>query len=99
MSLESLAAELASSGKRQVIVTGIESHICVLQTAFELKQAALDVFVVNDAIASRKLSSYDTALARMGHADIHILTTESVLFEWLRDASHPEFRELSRLIV
>ncbi len=90
---------LQASGRKQLILTGIEAHVCVLQTAFDLKQAGQQVFVVNDAIASRKLASYDTALARMAQEGINILTTESVLFEWLRDASHPDFRELSRLIV
>ncbi|MEQ8289163.1 MAG: isochorismatase family protein [Gammaproteobacteria bacterium] len=99
MGAQGLADDLASSGRKQVIVTGIEAHICVLQTAFELKKAGLEVFVVNDAIASRKLSSYDTALGRMTQGDINIVTTESVLFEWLRDASHVHFRELSKLIV
>ena len=96
---DGLARDLERSGRNQVIVAGIEAHICVLQTAFELQQAGLEVFVVNDAIASRKLSSYDTALTRMAQGEIHIVTTESVLFEWLKDASHAHFRELSRLIV
>ena len=98
MGAQELADDLAKSGRKQVIVTGMEAHICVLQTVFELRQTGLEVFVVNDAIASRKLSSYETALNRMTQRDIHILTTESVLFEWLRNASHPHFRELSKLI-
>ena len=94
-----LAEDLAMSGRKQVIVTGMEAHICVLQTAFELRKTGMEVFVVNDAIASRKLSSYDTALHRMTQGGINIVTTESVLFEWLKDASHEHFRELSKLII
>ena len=90
---------LKNLAKKQIILIGIESHICVLQSAFELKDEDYEVFVVTDAIASRKLSSYDIALNRLKHAKINLLTTESVLFEWLRDASHPSFKSLSKTIL
>lgn len=96
---EKLPEHLDTINKKQIILTGIESHICVLQSAIELLQKDFDVFVVTDAIASRKTSSYETALTRMNQSGCHLITTESVLFEWLRDASHPEFRPLSKLIV
>ena len=54
---------------------------------------------MSDAIASRKLTSYETALTRLEQADIWLLNTESVLFEWIRDAAHPEFKSLSKLIL
>ncbi|MEM6998876.1 MAG: hydrolase [Pseudomonadota bacterium] len=85
--------------KKQIILLGIEAHICVLQSAIELLDEGYDVFVVTDAIASRKLTSYDTALIRLNQAGCSLLNTESVLFEWLRDASHPEFKTLSKLIL
>ena len=75
------------------------SHICVLQTAIEFTEKGYDVFVVSDAIASRKLTSYETALIRLEQAGVWLLNTESVLFEWLRDASHPDFKALSKLIL
>ena len=96
---EQLPEKLSSLNKKQIILTGIEAHICVLQSALELKTKGYDVYVVTDAIASRKSSSYDVALMRMNQAECSLLNTESVLFEWLRDASHPEFRALSKLIV
>ena len=85
--------------KKLIILIGLESHICVLQTALEFSEKGYEVFVVSDAIASRKLTSYETALTRLEQADIWLLNTESVLFEWIRDAAHPEFKSLSKLIL
>jgi isochorismate hydrolase len=96
---DQLPEHLNQINKKQIILTGIESHICVLQSAIEFINEGYDVFVVTDAIASRKASSYETALMRMNQAGCSLLNTESVLFEWLRDASHPEFKTLSKLIL
>jgi isochorismate hydrolase len=96
---DKLPEHLKQINKKQIILTGIEAHICVLQSALELITEGYEVFVVTDAIASRKLTSYETALLRLNSAGCSLLTTESVLFEWLRDASHPEFKSLSKLIL
>ena len=96
---EGLPEHLEKLNKKQIIMIGLESHICVLQSAIELTEKGYDVFVVSDAIASRKLTSYETALTRLEQANIWLLNTESVLFEWLRNASHPEFKSLSKLIL
>lgn len=96
---EQLLEKLKTIHKKQIILTGIEAHICVLQSAMNLIEKNFDVFVVTDAIASRKPSSYETALQRLSQTGCHLISTESVLFEWLRDASHPDFRMLSKLIV
>tara|TARA_B100000959_G_scaffold176896_1_gene185100 strand:+ start:171 stop:755 length:585 start_codon:yes stop_codon:yes gene_type:complete len=96
---EGLSEHLEKLNKKQIIMIGLESHICVLQSAIEFTETGYDVFVVSDAIASRKLTSYETALTRLEQANIWLLNTESVLFEWLRDASHPEFKSLSKLIL
>jgi len=85
--------------KKQVILIGIEAHVCVLQSAIELTLEGYDVFVVTDAIASRQFTSYETALVRFNQTRTNLLTTESILFEWLRDASHPHFKSLSKLIL
>lgn len=82
----------------QVVLAGMEAHVCVLQTAIELVARGLDVFVVADAVCSRTEANYSNALARMQSAGIIVTNTESVIFEWLRDAAHEHFRELSRLI-
>jgi nicotinamidase-related amidase len=93
-----LRAELDRAGRRQVVLAGIEAHVCVLQTALELRAAGYAVAVVADAVASRRPASRETALARMAAAGVVPVTTEMVLFEWLRSAADPEFRALSRLI-
>jgi len=89
---------LDMSGRRQIIISGMEAHICVLQTTLDLLQQNHQVFVVADAICSRQEQHYENALARMAAAGAVISNTESVLFEWLRDAKHKCFRELSALI-
>ena len=89
---------LASQQRQQVILCGMESHVCVLQTAIELQQAGYQVFVVEDALCSRHKKHHLNALARMRQAGIIISNVESVIFEWLRDASHPGFKSLSRLL-
>ena len=96
---EGLLEHLEKLNKKQIIMIGLESHICVLQSAIELTEKGYDVFVVSDAIASRKLTSYETALTRLEQTNVWLLNTESVLFEWLRDASHPDFKALSKLIL
>ena len=91
--------ELVAKQKRQqIIITGIESHICVLQSAMQLQRQGYIVHVVEDAICSRKKSNHKNAIARLQQSDVIINNTESVLFEWLRDATHPKFKTLSKLI-
>lgn len=82
--------------RRQIVLIGIEAHVCVLQTALELHMAGKQVFVVADAVSSRSSSDLELALARMRTAGIHIISREMVLFEWVRDASDPNFKQLSQ---
>jgi nicotinamidase-related amidase len=87
-----------SLARPQIVVCGMEAHVCVLQSALGLKEAGYTPFVVADAIASRVDASRETALARMRAAGIDVVTTEMVVFEWLGRAGTDEFREVSRLI-
>ncbi len=96
---DGLPGHLKQFNRKQILLIGIEAHICVMQSAIELIAEGYDVFVVTDAIASRKLASYETALLRLNQAGGSLLNTESVLFEWLRDASHPQFKSISKLIL
>lgn len=93
-----IESAISNVTRRQMVLVGIETHICVLQTAIDLYQRGFGVFVVADAVCSRQQRHYQLALDRMQQAGIIISTTESVLFEWLRDASHPQFKTLSKLI-
>jgi nicotinamidase-related amidase len=90
---------LKSSGKKQVVLCGIEAHICVTQTALELLTQGFAVYLVADAVSSRSPNSKQLAIERMRHHGAEIITTEMALFEWLRDAAHPSFREVRKLLV
>ncbi|CAA7625182.1 hydrolase [Magnetospirillum sp. SS-4] len=85
-------------GRKRLVIAGIESHVCVLQSALGFKAAGFDPVVVADACASRTELSYQTAMARMAANGIEIATVEMVIFEWLHRAGTPEFKDLSALI-
>ena len=89
---------IEESGRKQIILTGMETHICILQTALDLQQQGFQVFVVEDAVSSRAKTNQYNALQRMRNAGVIITTVESVIFEWLGDANHPEFKNLAKLI-
>lgn len=82
----------------QIILVGMEAHICVLQTALDLLQAGKTVFVVEDAILSRNPANKANAINRLQQAGCIITNTESVLFEWLGNANQPAFKAISALI-
>ncbi len=84
--------------RKQIVVAGMETHVCVLQTALDLQRRGYQVFVVADAVCSRSEENRSNALARMYKENIVITNTESVLFEWLRDAGHEQFRTISRML-
>ncbi len=81
-----------------VVVAGCEAHVCVLQTVLGLLEAGRRVFVVRDALGSRRAESKDTALRRMERYGAEVVTTEMVVFEWLGSAEHPRFREALALV-
>jgi nicotinamidase-related amidase len=95
---EGFITAVSLAQRQQIILCGMESHVCVLQTAIELQQAGYQVFVVEDAVCSRHKRHHKNALARMRQAGIIVTNAESVIFEWLRDASHPDFKSLSRML-
>ncbi len=82
-------------GRHQVILTGVETHICVLQTALDLHSAGWQPIVVADACASRDDANAQSALLRLRQAGITVTVAESVFYEWLGDAAHPQFRSLA----
>jgi len=83
--------------RKQVVLLGMEAHICIVQTASGLQRWGYQVFVAADAICSRDPAKNDNALERMRHSGIHVTNTESVAFEWMGDSTHARFREVSRL--
>jgi nicotinamidase-related amidase len=81
-----------------VVLAGVEAHVCLLQTALELLEEEMDVWVVTDACSSRTERNRDAAFDRLAGAGVELVTTEMVLFEWLRTAEHPHFKEMQVLI-
>jgi nicotinamidase-related amidase len=89
---------LESSEKKQILLCGIEAHICILQTALELIENGFEVFIAADAVSSRDPENKHLAIERMRQHGAEIVVTESVMFEWLRDAAHPAFREVRKFL-
>ena len=85
-------------GRTQIVVTGCEAHVCMLQTAIGLLERDYDVIIAIDAVGSRLPSSRDAALSRLATLGAQLLTVEMLAFEWLRDCRHPRFREVLALI-
>ena len=95
---QDLPDKLKTSNKRQIILLGIETHICVHQTAYSLIENGYEVHLVKDACGSRSLDEYMNALKLMRDYGVQIKTTEMVLFELLRGAKNPNFKEIQALI-
>ncbi len=89
---------IRASGRRQIVIAGMETHVCVLQTVIELLDAGYSVHVVRDAVMSRSRQNWKTALEIMHQAGAVITCTESVLFQWLKVAGTDSFKKLSKLV-
>jgi nicotinamidase-related amidase len=89
---------LKATGRTQVIITGMETHVCVLQTVIELRDAGFDVHIVKDAVMSRSKQNWRTAVQSMTLAGAIPTCTESVLFQLLKVAGTDEFKKLSKLV-
>ena len=84
--------------RSQIILAGMEAHICIVQTALDLIAAGKQVFIVEDAVISRNPANKTNAIARMREAGCIITNTESVAFEWLGAANGDAFKAVSKLI-
>ena len=87
---------LGGSKRRQTVICGIEAHVCVLQTALELRSQGKEVFVVAEAVSSRRPEDKALALKRLRSHGVELVSREMVAFEWLRRAGTAEFSEVSR---
>ena len=95
---EGFTQALSKNQRKHIVLVGMESHVCVLQTAMQLSAEGYAVFVVGDASCSRNKHHHKNALQRMQQAGIIVTNSESILFEWLRDARHPQFKAISQLL-
>lgn len=89
---------IKDSGKKIVILAGIETHVCVLQTALDLLEEGLQPVLVTDCVNSRKQKDKDAAIQRMVQAGVIPTTYESLLFELTVNAKNPVFKEISKLV-
>ena len=87
-----------TAGRGDVVVAGVEAHVCVSQTVLDLLRLGVRVAVVADAVSSRRALDRDTSLQRMREAGASVVTAEAVVFEWLETAATESFRRLSRRI-
>jgi nicotinamidase-related amidase len=91
-------ADLLPAGTREVIIAGCEAHVCVLQTVLGLLDSRHRVIIAADAAGSRDPADKAIALDRARQHGAEVVSTEMVLFEWLRDVTHPRFREVQKLL-
>ncbi len=82
----------------QIVLCGVEAHVCILQTALDLAAGDATVYVVEDAVSSRRESDKRAALRRLESHGVQVVTSEMVVFEWLRKAGTEEFKELQKLV-
>jgi nicotinamidase-related amidase len=95
---EKASAALIPTQRRQVLVAGAETHVCVMQTALSLLDRGLEVWIVTDACGSRHANDKASALDRLSRVGAQLITAEMALFEWLGGADHPQFRDVLNII-
>ncbi|MCS6950133.1 MAG: hydrolase [bacterium] len=87
-------AALMASERSQVVLCGVEAHICVTQTALDAQEGGFQVHVVQDAVSSRARENWQVAMERLRHAGVVVTCAESVVYEWLVQAGTDEFRQI-----
>ncbi len=87
-----------SAARPKVVLAGMETHVCVLQTALDLLAQDFRVYIPVDAVASRFAVDHDQAIRRLDRAGAVITTSETAVFEWLGGANHPRFKQIIALV-
>jgi nicotinamidase-related amidase len=95
---DGFGSALEASGARAAVVVGMESHVCVYQTVRDLVRRGIEAYVPIDGVASRRDDHREAGLALSERAGAVRTTAESVVFDWLRESSSPEFKEISKLV-
>jgi len=91
-------AALKATGRSQVVVTGMEAHVCVYQTVLGLLEDGYHVHLVGDAICSRNKTDYLAGSTNAAQAGAVVTTAETVLFQWLKESTHAQFKAISTLV-
>jgi nicotinamidase-related amidase len=95
---DGIKAAIDGLGKRQLVVCGLETHVCVSQSCHQLRDSGYEVFLLEDAVASRFESDKTTALNRLRTAGIVLTSVEAMLFEGMRHSKHPNFEKIQSLV-
>lgn len=95
---EDFVKAVTAQGRRQLVVTGIETHVCVYQTVMDLLQAGYQVYVVADAVSSRTSANKVYGIERMRNAGAAVMSTEMVLFELLQTAAHGKAKDIFKIV-
>jgi len=95
---EGFLALLGRTERRQIVVIGMETHVCVYQTSIDLRNAGYEVFVLDDAVSSRFPHNYHSGIAALRDAGVVVISTESAVFQLLNVAATPEFKKISPLL-
>jgi nicotinamidase-related amidase len=95
---EGFLGALSGKGRRQVLLVGMETHVCVYQTSVDLINAGYEVFVLDDAVSSRHLHNYQSGIAALRDAGAVVVSTETAVFQLMKVAATPEFKKISSLI-
>jgi hypothetical protein len=95
---EDFMDELMHNRKKEIVLFGIEAHVCVQQTMLDMINRGLKVIIVTDCISSRKQYDKEIAIKRMIHEGAHVATSESILFELCKEAGNDTFRAISKLV-
>ncbi|MES2461370.1 MAG: isochorismatase family protein [Armatimonadota bacterium] len=95
---EEFQRALIAAGKHQIVVCGVETHICISQTAHDLLHAGYRVHVPADGVSSRTLEKHKLGMERIRDSEIKPCASEAVVYEWLQEAGTPEFKEILQLV-
>ena len=95
---EGFLAAISGLNRRQVIIVGMETHVCVYQTSVDLRRAGYSLFILDDAVSSRFLHNYQSGLQALRDAGATVVSTETAVFQLLKVAATPEFKKVSALI-
>lgn len=96
--IDEVKSALKDSGRKKILITGMETHVCVLQTARDLLLDGYQVFIVNDGVCSRTDENYENGLDLMKEMGAVITNTETAVFDLLKVSGTPEFKVLSKMI-
>jgi nicotinamidase-related amidase len=89
---------LSKKKAKNLILCGIETHVCVFQTALSALNAGYNVYLVSDAVSSRKKTDYDIALRRMEQEGVKLVSTEMIIFQMIKDSKDKDFKAISKIV-